>query len=121
MVERLIKIIKHGITMLSTTPENVDCWNELLVKVMFAYRCGIQTNTKFSPFMILIRHTPCLRVDNYLHSLTIVIDDIVDVESIAKQFLQKMKLITSFHENVLFNVEQAQQKQKRTYATRIGK
>jgi len=121
MAKHLIKIIKHGITVLSTTPENVDCWDEQLVKVMFGYRCGIQTNTKFSPFMILIRHTPRLRVDNYLHSLTIVIDDIVNVENIAKQFLQKMKLITSFHENVLLNVEQAQQKQKKTYATRIGK
>jgi hypothetical protein len=32
-----------------------------------------------------------------------------------------MKLITIIHENVLFNVEHAQKKQKRTYATRNGK
>jgi hypothetical protein len=32
-----------------------------------------------------------------------------------------VKLITSIHENVLFNVEQAQKKQRKTYATRKGK
>jgi hypothetical protein len=35
--------------------------------------------------------------------------------------MQNMKLIASIHENVVLNVEQAQQKQKRTYATRKGK
>jgi hypothetical protein len=50
-----------------------------------------------------------------------VIDDNVDVEVIATQFLQKMKLIASIHENVLLNVEQAQKKQKKTYATRKSK
>jgi hypothetical protein len=32
-----------------------------------------------------------------------------------------MKLIATIHENVLLNVKQAQQKQKRTYATKRGK
>jgi hypothetical protein len=40
---------------------------------------------------------------------------------VVVQFLQKMKLITSIHKSVLLNVEQAQQKQRRTYATRKGK
>ncbi len=71
--------------------------------------------------MILTRCTPCLRADNYLHSLTVVVDDIVDAETTAEQFMQKMKLITNIHENVLFNVEHAQQKQRKTYATRKGK
>jgi len=121
MVERLIKTIKHGITILATTPENVDCWDEHLAKVMFGYRCGIQANTKFSPFMILTGRTPRLRADNYLHALTTVTDDNVDVEVAAAQFLQKVKLIASIHENVLLNVEQAQHKQRKTYATRKGK
>jgi len=60
--------------------------------------------------MILTGRTPRLRADNYLHGLTAVIDDDVDVEVAAAQFLQKMKLITSIHESVLLNVEQAQQK-----------
>ncbi len=32
-----------------------------------------------------------------------------------------MKLIASIHENVLFNVEQAQKKHRKTYATKKGK
>jgi transposase InsO family protein len=107
MVERLIKTIKHGITILAATPENIDCWDEHLAKVMFGYRCGIQASTKFSPFMILTGRTPRLRADNYLHALTDVTDDSVDVEVAAAQFLQKVKLIASIHENVLLNVEQA--------------
>jgi hypothetical protein len=37
MAERLIKTIKHGITILAATPENVDYWDEHLAKVMFGY------------------------------------------------------------------------------------
>jgi hypothetical protein len=44
-----------------------------------------------------------------------------DLEVVVAQFLQKMKLIANIHENVLLNVEQAQKKQKKTYATRKGK
>jgi len=121
MAERLIKTIKHGITVLSAVPDNANCWDEQLAKVMFGYRCGIQSSTKFSPFMILIGRTSRLRADNYLHSLTAEVDDVTDVETTAEQFMQKVKLIASIHENVLLNVKQAQQKQKRAYATRKGK
>jgi len=38
MAQRLIKIIKDGITVLSITLENVDCCDEQLAKVMFGYR-----------------------------------------------------------------------------------
>ncbi len=65
--------------------------------------------------------TPPLRVDNYLHFLIVVINDTVDVKIIKEQIFQKMKLVVSIHENVQFNVEQAQKKQKKTYATRKGK
>jgi hypothetical protein len=121
MVERLIKTIKHGITVLSAVPDNANCWDEQLAKVMFGYRCGIQSSTKFSPFMILTGCTPRLRADNYLNSLTAEVDDTANVETTAEQLMQKMKLIANIHENVLLNVEQAQQKQKRTYAARKGK
>jgi hypothetical protein len=60
--------------------------------------------------MILTGRTPRLKANNYLHALTIVTDDDVDVEVATAQFLQKVKLIASIHENVLFNVEQAQKK-----------
>jgi len=121
MVEHLINTIKHGITVLTVTPENINCWDEQLAKVMFGYRCGVQASTKFSPFMILTGRTPHLKTDNYLHSLITMTNDNVDVEVAATQFLLKVKLIASIHENVLLNVEQAQKKQRNTYATRKGK
>jgi hypothetical protein len=105
MAERMIKTIKHGITVLAATPGKVDCWDEQLAKILFGYRCGIQASTKFSLFMILIGRTPQLKADNYLHALTQETDDGVDVEVAAAQFLQKMELIASIHEGVLLNVE----------------
>jgi len=71
--------------------------------------------------MILTGRTPRLRVDNYLQALTAKTDDAMDVETAAAQFLQKVELIASIHNNVLLNVEQAQQQQKKVYATRRGK
>jgi hypothetical protein len=58
--------------------------------------------------MILTGRTPHLRADNYLHVLTAKTDVSADVQVVAAQFLQKMELIASIHENVLLNVEQAQ-------------
>jgi hypothetical protein len=121
MAERMIKTIKHGITVLAATPANVDCWDEHLANILFGYRCGIEANTKFSPFMILTSHTPCLRADNSLHALIVVTYDGVDVEVVVAQLLQKVELIASIHENVLLNVEQAQKQQRKIYATRKGK
>jgi hypothetical protein len=121
MAERMIKTIKHGITVLATTPTNMDYWDQQLVKVLFGYRCGIQASTKFSPFMILTGQTPRLRADNYLQALTAETNDGVDMETAAAQFLQKVELIASIHDNVLLNVEQVQKQQKKSYAARRGK
>ncbi len=121
MAERMIKTIKHGITMLAATPANMDCWDQHLDKVLFGYRCGIQTSTKFSPFMILTGWTPRLRADNYLQALTTEVDDGMDMETAAAQFLQKVELIASIHNNVFLNMEQAQQPKKKVYAARRGK
>ncbi len=121
MAERMIKTIKHGIIVLAATPTNVDSWDKHLPKILFGYKCGIQANTKFSPFMILTGRSPRLRADNYLNALTDVTDDGADVEVVAAQFLQKVRLIASIHENILLNVEQAQKKQRNIYATRKGK
>ncbi len=71
--------------------------------------------------MILTGRTPHLRADNYLQALTAETDDTADVDTTAEQFMQKVRSIASIHENVLLNVEQAQKKQKRAYATRKGK
>ncbi len=53
MAERMIKTLKHGITVLAANPANVNCWDEHLAKVLFGYQCGVQSSTKFSPFMVL--------------------------------------------------------------------
>ncbi len=117
----MIKTIKHGITILAATPSNVDCWDDHLAKILFGYRCGIHASTRFSPFMILTGHTPRLKADNYLHALTTKTNVGARVEVAAAQFLQKMELIASIHEKVLFNVEQAQKQQRKTYAAQKGK
>jgi len=54
--------------------------------------------------MILTGRTPRLRVNNYLHLLTAEVDDTANVETIAEQFMQKVRLIASIHEKVLANV-----------------
>jgi hypothetical protein len=41
MAERMIKTLKHGVTVLAANPANVNCWDEQLVKVLFGYRCGV--------------------------------------------------------------------------------
>jgi hypothetical protein len=87
MAERLIKTIKHGVTVLFATLDNVDCWDEQLAKVMFGYQCGIQSSTRFSPLMILTGHTPRLRADNYLQALTAETDDAADVDTTVEQFM----------------------------------
>jgi hypothetical protein len=71
--------------------------------------------------MVLTGRSPRLRADNYLSALTGVVDDGVDVEQITTQFLEKVNLIVSIHESVLLNVEQAQKRQRSTYANREGK
>jgi hypothetical protein len=121
MAERMIKMLKHGITVLAADHANVNCWDEQLAKVLLGYRCGVQASTKFSPFMILAGRSPRLRADNSLNTLTDVIDDTSIMEDMATQFLEKFRLIASIHENVLLNVEQAQKKQRNAYANRAGK
>ncbi len=56
-----------------------------------------------------------------MNALADVIDDGAGIEIAAAEFLEKVKLIESIHESVLLNVEQAQKKQRNTYATRKGK
>jgi hypothetical protein len=121
MAERMIKSLKHGITVLAANPANTNRWDEHLAKVLFGYQCGVQASMKFSPYMILTGRSPRLRAYNYLNNLTDVINDSSSMEDIAVQFLEKVKLIASIHEDVLLNVEQAQKRQKSTYAHKAGK
>jgi hypothetical protein len=58
MVGRMIKTLKHGFTIASSF--NVQGWDLQVPKILFMYRYGIQANTKYSPYMILIK----IRVEN---------------------------------------------------------
>lgn len=49
-----------------------------------------------------------------------MIDDQIDPQEMAIQMVNKMELVTKLHESLLENVDQVQQKQKGTYATRKG-
>jgi hypothetical protein len=81
MINRIIKIIKHGIIILLATLEHIHSWDKQLARVLFGYCCGIQANRNFSPFMILTRRTSKLKTNNYLQALAIVVDDTNEVGS----------------------------------------
>jgi hypothetical protein len=53
MVERLVKIFKHGLTMMFAIVEHAQDWYEHLPHILFGYRCGVQANIHFSPHMII--------------------------------------------------------------------
>jgi hypothetical protein len=71
--------------------------------------------------MILTSRTARLKADNYLQALTAETNGGDDMEAAATQYLPKVEFITSIHDNVLLNVEQAQKQQKKIYAARTGK
>jgi hypothetical protein len=79
MINRIIKIIKHGIIVMLATLEHIVSWDKQLARVLFNYCCKIQASTKFSPFMILTRQTSRLRTNNYLQALATVVDDTNEV------------------------------------------
>ncbi len=73
-------------------------------------RCGIQANTKYSPYMILTNRTPRLTIDNWLRNLTQIVEDYITNEEMELQMVFKMKLVVQLHEALLQNVDQAQNK-----------
>jgi len=64
MVEKMIKTLKNGLSIVSST--NLDNWDLQLLQILFGYRCGVQAGTKFSPVMVLTRRTPRLTCENSL-------------------------------------------------------
>jgi hypothetical protein len=109
MVERLVHIIKHGLTILSFT--NIQGWDIQLPKILFGYYCGVQANTRYSPYMVLRGSHPRLVVDNSLNGLCKVIDEQMGLEAMVEQMIWKMQLVSIIHKTLLKNVEQAQKKQ----------
>jgi hypothetical protein len=63
----MIKTLKNGLFVVSST--DLDNWVLQLPWILFGYRCGVQANTKFSPFMVLTWRSPRLTCDMaFLHS-----------------------------------------------------
>ncbi len=88
MVERLIKTLKQGLIIMA--PININSWDLLLPWILFGYCCGIQANTKYSSFMVLIRCTPRLTIDNNFNGFCDVFDEFASLKVMVEQMVQKM-------------------------------
>jgi len=86
---------------------NIQDWDSLLPRILIGYRCGIQANTEYFPFMVFIGRTPILTIDNSLNGLCDVFDEHASLEIMANQMILKMQLIASVHKSLLENVEHA--------------
>jgi hypothetical protein len=87
-----------------TTLQKHSCnWDLYLPKVLFGYRCGIQTSTKFSPFMVLIGHTHRLKANNQFCMLTQTLDEDMNINQLTIQMISKTQLIYELHKSILSN------------------
>jgi hypothetical protein len=102
MVEKLVKTLKHGLIVLFISTKHVLNWDEHFI--LFRYRCGIQTNTKFPSCMILTSLTPRLRINNFLSPLVKAYDEDDNFAILVEQMIKKMQLITRMHGYVINNV-----------------
>ncbi len=89
---------------------NVQKWDVQVLRILFWYQCGIQSSTKFSPYMIFHSKTPRLTIEKNLSTLTKTIDDEIDTNTMVICMIKKMELIAQLHESLLENVGQAQKK-----------
>jgi hypothetical protein len=105
IVEHLLKTIKHKLTVMAAT--NIRDWDLLLARIFFGYRCGIQANTKYSPFLVFTGCTPRLTINNSLSGLCDVFDEQKNLEVVVDQMILKLQLIASVHKTLLENVEHA--------------
>jgi len=69
----MVEKMKNGLFVVSSI--DLDNWDFQLPQMLFGYKCGVQVNTKFSPFMVLTRRTPRLTCDNGLSAFTNVEKD----------------------------------------------
>ncbi len=87
----------------------------------FGYRNGVQTNTKFSPFVVQTRRTPRLTCDNNLVTFINVEKEKFTLEEMTQLMVEKLKFISNMHSFVLENVDQEQKRQHRNYVAQKGK
>jgi hypothetical protein len=97
MAKRLVKILKHGLTILFATSKHVWTWDEHLPSILCGYRCGVQTSTKSSPHMILTDCSPKLQADNFLSPLVGTCNEDDDLEVLVERMIEKMQLISKMH------------------------
>jgi hypothetical protein len=105
MVERMIKTLKNGLFVVSST--NLDNWDLQLPRIMFGYKSGVQANTKFSPVMVLTRRTSRLTCDNSLAAFINVEEEELTLEEMTQLMVEKLELISNMHSSMLENVDQA--------------
>jgi hypothetical protein len=108
MVEKKIKTIKHGFMVVSSF--DVQKWDVQVLRILVWYQCGIQSSTKFSPYMIFIGRTPRSTIDNNLNTFTETIDDEIDTNTMVICMIKKMELISQLHESLLEDVGQTKKK-----------
>jgi hypothetical protein len=61
--------------------------------------------------MVLIGHTPRIKVNNKLCMLIQTFDEEMNVEQLTKQMISKMQLISELHKSILSNNAHAQVQQ----------
>jgi hypothetical protein len=82
----------YGLTMLSST--HIQGWDTQLQRILFGYRCGVQASTRYSPYMVLIRCSPRLIVNNSLNGLCDVVNEQVGPKAMAGHILLKKQLVS---------------------------
>ncbi len=104
MVEIMIKTLKNGLFVVSSI--DLNNWDHKLPRILFGYKCGVQVNTKFFPFMVLIGRTPRLTCDNGLSAFINVEKDEFTLDEMTQLMVEKLKLVYDMHSFVLENVDQ---------------
>jgi hypothetical protein len=95
MVERMIKTLKNGLSVLSSI--NLDNWDLQLPQILFSFKGGVHASTNFSPFMVLTRRTPRLACDNSLVAFSNVEEEELTLEEMTQLMVEKFKFISNMH------------------------
>ncbi len=93
------KTLKHGLIVVSTG--NIQSWDLQILRILFGYHCGIQANTRYSPYMNMTNMIPRLTIDNRLNNLTHIVEDRIVHKEMALHMVFKMKLVGQLHESLL--------------------
>ncbi len=90
MAKKVVKTLKHGLTVLFATFERAQDWDEHLPRILFGCRCGVHVSIRFPLHMVLIGCISRLQVDNFLGPLARTYDVDEDPTNLAKWMIEKM-------------------------------